>query len=70
MLVLSRRLGEEIVIGENIVIRVVQLGSDRVKLGITAPADVPVHRQEIRARIEAGIPRVSGVISNPFADCA
>lgn len=52
MLVLTRKLGEQIVIGDNIVISVVGVGRDRVKLGITAPADVPVHRQEIQMRID------------------
>ena len=52
MLVLTRKLGQEIVIGDNIVITVVSMGADRVKLGITAPAAVPVHRQEVQMRID------------------
>lgn len=49
MLVLSRNAGENIVIGEDggIVIRILQTKSNGVKIGIEAPKDVPVDRQEI-----------------------
>lgn len=47
MLVLSRKKNESIVIGENIVVTVVQLKGDRVRLGVQAPTDVSVHRQEV-----------------------
>lgn len=47
MLVLTRKLNQEIVIGDNIRITVVAVGSDQVKLGITAPRSIPVHRSEI-----------------------
>ena len=47
MLVLSRRKDERIVIGEDIVIRVVAIRGERVRLGIEAPAEVPVHRSEV-----------------------
>jgi carbon storage regulator len=47
MLVLSRKRDERIVIGDNIVITVVEVRGDKVRLGIEAPTDVPVHRQEI-----------------------
>ncbi len=47
MLVLSRKRDERIVIGESIVITVVDVRGDKVRLGIEAPADVPVHRQEV-----------------------
>ena len=50
MLVLSRRLGEEIVIGGNIRVKVVLVKGDRVRLGISAPASVPVDRSEIHER--------------------
>jgi len=50
MLVLSRRLGEEIVIGDNIRIMVVALESNKVRLGLTAPAEVSIHRNEIYSR--------------------
>lgn len=47
MLVLSRKKDERIVIGGNIVITVIDVRGDKVRLGIEAPSDVPVHRQEI-----------------------
>ncbi len=47
MLVLSRKRDERIVIGNNIVITIVDVRGDKVRVGIEAPADVPVHRQEV-----------------------
>jgi carbon storage regulator len=47
MLVLSRKVNETIVINDNIVITVVDIRGDKVRLGIEAPKDVPVHRQEV-----------------------
>lgn len=47
MLVLSRKFGERIVIGNNIVITVMPGAGGRVKLGITAPDGVPIHREEL-----------------------
>ena len=51
MLVLSRKRGEAIVIGEGITITVLATDGDRVKLGVVAPAEVPVHREEVFQRI-------------------
>ncbi len=47
MLVLSRHRDECIMIGDHIVITVVDIRGDKVRLGITAPAEVSVHRQEV-----------------------
>ncbi|HVJ69747.1 MAG TPA: carbon storage regulator CsrA, partial [Caulifigura sp.] len=47
MLVLSRKKNESIVIDDRIVITVVEIRGDKVRLGIQAPRDVPVHRQEV-----------------------
>lgn len=52
MLVLSRKFNENIVIGDDIVIKVVRLEGDVVKLGIQAPASVSVHRQEVYDEIQ------------------
>jgi carbon storage regulator len=62
MLVLGRKLGETIVIGNGITVTVLALAGDRVKLGVVAPAEVPVHREEIYRRI--------GNPSRRFAECA
>ena len=47
MLVLSRKPNESIIIGDNVEIKVVEVRGEQVKLGITAPRDIPVHRKEI-----------------------
>ena len=47
MLVLSRKKNESIIIDNNIVVTVVEIRGDKVRLGIEAPKDVPVHRQEV-----------------------
>ncbi len=47
MLVLSRKLGEKIYIGENICITVVDIDRGKIRLGIEAPRDVPLYRQEL-----------------------
>jgi carbon storage regulator len=47
MLVLSRKKNESIVINDDVVITVVEIKGDKVRLGIEAPADVPVHRREV-----------------------
>ncbi len=52
MLVLTRKLGESIRIGDNIVIKVVDLDGRHVKLGIEAPRSVAVNREEIYTRIQ------------------
>jgi carbon storage regulator len=52
MLVLSRKVNENIVIDGRIIVKVVRTEGNFVKLGIEAPADVPVHRQEIYDEIQ------------------
>ena len=52
MLVLSRKRNESVVIDDKIVITVVEVRGDKVRLGIQAPRDVPVHRSEILAAIQ------------------
>lgn len=47
MLVLSRRIGESIVLGDKIVLTLVELRGDKVRLGVTVPKEMPVHRKEV-----------------------
>ncbi len=54
MLVLSRKKNESIVINDNIVITVVEVRGDKVRLGIVAPKDVTVHREEVFEAIQKG----------------
>jgi carbon storage regulator len=51
MLILSRKLNESIVIDGRITVKVMRVDGDVIKLGIAAPADVPVHRQEVYEEI-------------------
>ena len=53
MLVLSRRVGEEIVIAGNVRVTVVSVEGGKVRLGVSAPASVPVHRKEVHDRLAA-----------------
>jgi carbon storage regulator len=53
MLVLSRKLGEKITIGDRIVVTVVKLGNGRVRLGIEAHPEIAVFREEISPRLHA-----------------
>lgn len=52
MLVLSRRLGETLVIGDNVKVSVLGISGNQVRLGIEAPKDVSVHREEVYLRIQ------------------
>ena len=52
MLVLSRHRDESIIIGDDIVLTVVDIRGDKVRLGIEAPQDVPVHRREVYEAIQ------------------
>jgi len=49
MLVLSRKIGERIIINDKITVEVLQIVGNRVRLGITAPAGVPILREELLA---------------------
>lgn len=51
MLILSRKPGESIIIGDGIIVKIIRLDGDVVKLGIVAPREVPVHRQEVYEEI-------------------
>lgn len=52
MLVLSRHRDESIIVGDDIVITIVDIRGDKVRLGIQAPANVAVHRQEVYDAIQ------------------
>ena len=54
MLVLSRKKDESIVINDNITIVVVEIRGDKVRLGVEAPKEVPVHRREVFEAIARG----------------
>lgn len=52
MLILTRKLGETVMVGDNITVTIVGVTGTQVRLGISAPKDVPVHREEIYERIQ------------------
>jgi carbon storage regulator len=78
MLILSRKPGESIVIDGRITVTVIRLEGDIVKLGIAAPREVPVHRQEVYEEIQRNnvealtdsrpqLPRLSAAKNKPVA---
>jgi carbon storage regulator len=57
MLILTRKTGESLKIGNDITVTVLQVKGNQVRIGIEAPKDVQVHREEIFQRIQNGVPR-------------
>ena len=57
MLVLSRKLGETIVIDGNVTVTVLEVSGGRVRLGFNGPPSVPIHREEVHNRIEQRVSR-------------
>jgi carbon storage regulator len=70
MLVLSRKAGERLVIGPNIVVTVLEVRGNVVKLGCEAPLEVPIHREEVTRRIKTVKQTRLRNESPYFADCA
>jgi carbon storage regulator len=54
MLILTRRMGETVMIGDDVTITVLELKGNQVRIGISAPRNVAVHREEIYERIQRG----------------
>ena len=76
MLILARRIGESIMIGDQVEISVVDIKGDQIKLGIKAPSSVKVYRSEVYAAIQQenraaasaalqSLPRLEGLIQKP-----
>jgi carbon storage regulator len=61
MLVLSRQRDESIIIGDNVQVTVVDIRGDKVRLGIIAPAEIPVHRKEVYDAIQRENHKAAGV---------
>ncbi len=67
MLVFTRRRNEAIIVADGIEIRVLRVSKDTVRLGVTAPADVPVHRQEVYDQIREENRRAAAPTALPAA---
>ncbi len=68
MLVLSRHRDESIMIGDEIVVTIVDIRGDKVRLGIDAPQDIPVHRQEVYDAIQRENRKASQIQPNETRD--
>ena len=66
MLILTRRLGESLIIGYNIIVSVEKIDKSQIKLGIDAPKDVIVNREEVvkEIKVENVLSSASGVINH------
>src|SRR5207244_2808583 len=69
MVIISRKRDEALLIGDDIVVTVVEIRGDKVRLGIDHPAEVPVHRAEVLEAMKRGYadPPLSAPASNPIA---
>ncbi len=53
MLILSRKAGEKLMIGDNVELTILGIKGNQVRVGVSAPKDVPVHREEVYLRIQS-----------------
>lgn len=68
MLVLSRKPNQSIVISSDIIVTVIEVKGDQVRLGIKAPRDVTIHRDEVAAEIKAANLAASQAASTPMPE--
>jgi carbon storage regulator CsrA len=66
MLVLTRKIGEKLIIGDEIIVQVLSVSGDQVKIGIQAPSSVSIHRNEVYESILINGGRPSGNGTTPF----
>lgn len=70
MLVLSRKKDESVVINDNIVVTIIEIRGDKVRLGIQAPREVPVHRSEVYEAIRSQLQEPTATPSDTNAEAA
>lgn len=68
MLALSRKKNEAIIVNNNIEITVLEIRGDQVKLGIAAPKEIPIYRQEVYAQIQAENKKATEAASDNLAE--
>ena len=64
MLILTRRVGEKLIIGENVIVTVLGVKGNQIRIGIDAPPEIQVHREEIFQRILAEREEADGTFGN------
>lgn len=64
MLILSRKLTEKVIIGDEVIISVLGVNGNQIRLGIEAPREVPVHREEVYDRIRESEGKPKKIRSN------
>ena len=69
MLILTRRIGEKAMIGDAIMVTVLKVKGEQVRVGVTAPVEVPVHREEVYERIEEER-KAAATVETPAASAA
>jgi len=68
MLILTRRVGETLMIGDEVTVTVLGVKGNQVRIGVNAPRDVAVHREEIYERIKREQAAQAGVAVEPDSD--
>lgn len=61
MLILSRKIGEALTVGDDVEIKIIEVSGDKVKIGISAPSDVKILRSELRQTMESNKDAAVGI---------